>query len=142
VSLALISCVANVMPVMLPVAAMGFLGVRIDGPAAFTMSVALGVCVDDTIHFFSQFNRARREGRSTADALRYVMRHVGGAITSTTVILLFGFSVMMMSDFRANAMIGYLGCFMVVLAWAVEFLVTPALLSIRFRDAAASRPRR
>ena len=40
----------------------GLLGTPLDGPAVFVSSVALGVCVDDTIHFFTKFSRARAQG--------------------------------------------------------------------------------
>ena len=134
VGLALLSLVPNVLPLVLPLGVLGLLGVALDGPAVLVVSVALGICVDDTIHFFTKYTRARSRGESMEDALRSAFREVGAALTYTTVLLILGFAVLASSQFTPNKMMGKLALVMIALAWVADFVLTPALLSFFSRD--------
>ena len=127
--LGLLSLVPNVLPLILPLGVMGLAGMPIDGPAVLVCAVALGVCVDDTIHFLTKFTHALDDGLDTHAALKRSFRQVGSALTWTTLVLMIGFGVLTLSDFRPNMMIGYLGVTMIGLAWVADFLILPALLS-------------
>jgi hypothetical protein len=144
VKLALISMVPNVLPLVVPLALFGILGISLDGPAVIVATIALGICVDDTIHLLTKFQAARRAGNSTGQAIFHAFRQVGAAITWTSLTLVLGFSVLSLSDFRPNMLIGALGAVMVALAWACDLLITPALLSLLFSEqeqSAASQQR-
>ena len=67
-----------------PIGFFGLLGWDVDGPAVFVSSVALGICVDDTIHFFTKFTRARARGLDMENSLRAAFHEVGNALTFTT----------------------------------------------------------
>jgi predicted RND superfamily exporter protein len=140
--LGLLSLVPNVLPIMVPLAALGLLGIAIDGPSVVVASVALGVCVDDTIHFLAKFTKARSEGLSAEDALRRSFRQVGSALTWTSIVLVLGFLVLTLGAFRPNIATGYLGATMIGLAWVADFFLLPALLSFVGRpvNAVASAP--
>lgn len=129
-TLAAVSLIPNVLPIVVPLSVFGLLGKPLDGPAILVSSVALGVCVDDTIHFFTKFVRGRRAGKSLEDSLVYALTQAGGALTITTVLLMIGFSTLLLSDFTPNFMMGTLATVMISLAWAADFVVTPALLSL------------
>ena len=134
--LALVSLVPNVLPIVLPLSVFGLLGVPLHGPAILVSSVALGVCVDDTIHFLTKFVRARKAGKTIDQALSYVMQESGAAITITTLVLVIGFGTLLLSDFTPNLMMGALATLMIGLAWFADLVVTPAVLSF-FGDRAA-----
>ncbi len=136
----LLSLVPNVLPLTLPLGAMGLFGMPIDGPAVLVCAVALGVCVDDSIHFLTKFTHALKDGVGTPVALRRAFRQVGSALTWTTVVLMIGFGALTLSDFRPNMMIGYLGVLMIGLAWFADFLILPALLSFTHANAAKRVP--
>ncbi|KAA3611908.1 MAG: hypothetical protein DWQ01_07435 [Planctomycetota bacterium] len=129
-AIALISMVPNVLPILLPLSVFGWLGLALDGPSVIVASIALGVCVDDTIHFFTKFIRAHRGGFAAEDALRLSFRQVGAALTITTVVLCLGFFVLSFSQFRPNIMLGRLAVAMIALAWICDFVLTPAFLSL------------
>ncbi|MCZ6689792.1 MAG: MMPL family transporter [Planctomycetota bacterium] len=128
-ALAFLSLIPNVLPLVLPLGMFGILGWSLDGPAVLVVSVALGICVDDTIHFFTKFTRARKRGLPMEDALRAAFREVGWALTITTIVLILGFGVLATSQFRPNSMMGKLALVMIGLAWVADFIVTPALLA-------------
>lgn len=127
--LGLLSLIPNVLPIILPLSIYGLLGKEIDGPSVVVASVALGVCVDDTIHMFTKFTHARSEGFSAEESLRRAFRQVGSALTWTTLVLVLGFSMLTLGSFRPNIVTGYLGATMIALAWVADFVLTPALLS-------------
>jgi predicted RND superfamily exporter protein len=126
---ALVSLIPNVLPIILPLSVFGLLGIPLDGPAILVSSVALGVCVDDTIHFLTKFSRGEKAGLSARDALVHVLQEAGAAMTVTTVVLIIGFSTLLLSDFSPNFQMGALASVMIGLAWIADFVVTTAVLS-------------
>ncbi len=136
VKLGAVSLVPNILPVVLPLGLIGLLGVPIDGPAVLVAAVALGVCVDDTIHFFTKYSQARKAGLDVEAALRRAFRLVGAALTATTLILVMGFSMLALSNLRPNIVIGYMGAIMIALAWVADFLLLPAFLRLLEKEPA------
>lgn len=137
--LALTSIIPNLLPILLPLSVFGLLGVPLDGPAILVSSVALGVCVDDTIHVFTKFVRARRRGLDADESLAHVFEEAGAAVTLTTIVLVIGFATLMLSDFTPNVLMGSLAGSMIALAWFADVLVVPLLLRLIAR--AEDRPR-
>jgi predicted RND superfamily exporter protein len=107
---------------------MGWIGMPLDGSAVVVATIALGVVVDDTIHVLNKYDKERRRGASSFQAIEAAYQQVGSAMSWMTLILTLGFGVLIMSDFRPNMLIGILGASMIVLGWVVEMLVTPATL--------------
>lgn len=140
--LALISIVPNLLPILIPLSVFGLLGMTLDGPAILVSSVALGVCVDDTIHVFTKFVRARRRGLDADESLAHVFEEAGAAVTLTTIVLVIGFSTLMLSDFRPNVLMGSLAGTMIALAWLADMFVVPLLLRAmaRAEDAREASP--
>ncbi|MEL6431719.1 MAG: MMPL family transporter, partial [Planctomycetota bacterium] len=140
--LALISVIPNLLPILIPLSVFGLLGQTLDGPAILVSSVALGVCVDDTIHVFTKFMRARRAGLNADDALAHVFEEAGAAVTLTTIVLVIGFSTLLLSDFRPNVLMGSLAGTMIGLAWLADMFVVPLFLRdmARAEDARADAP--
>lgn len=105
------------------------------GEAGFAIaivgSVTLGIVVDDTVHFLSKYVRARREkGYDSVEAIRDAFENVGPALIVTTVVLVCGFSVLMLSPFKMNVVLGALSAMTIGLALIVDFLLLPALLPV------------
>lgn len=129
VRLGVISLLPNVLPLALPLGAFGLLGLYLDSPSIVVAAVAIGVCVDDTVHLLIKFQGARNQGHDTLECLLRAFRYSGIAITISTVVLVFGFATMIFSAYRPNILIGVLATTMIAFAWVCELLLTPALLS-------------
>jgi len=85
--------------------------------------------VDDTVHFLSKYQRAKREqGKSAEEAVRYAFSSVGVALWVTTFVLVAGFSVLATSDFGMNHTMGLFTALTIAIALIVDFLFLPALL--------------
>lgn len=130
VSLALLSMIPNVMPLALIAGIMGFAGIALSPATAVTFCVALGIAVDDTIHFLVRFRREYETDHAWGDAVRRTMRGTGRAMVFTSVVLALGFMVLATSSFTANRHFGMLSALLMVAALFADLLVTPALLLV------------
>ena len=128
----LISLLPNVIPATLAIGIWSVLVGEAGFSIAFVASVTLGIIIDDTVHFLSKFNYAKQGGQSSQQAVSYALEHVGGALISTSIILVVGFSVLMLSGFKLNFVLGALSALTIAIALLVDFTFLPAVL--RFSD--------
>ena len=129
VRIGLLSLIPNTVPILMTFGVWAVVAGKVGMAAAMVSVSALGIVVDDTVHFLSKYLRAVRErGLDRAGAVRYAFRTVGGAITSTTLILTAGFLALALSTFRINFELGLLTAIAVVLALLADFFLLPALL--------------
>lgn len=93
------------------------------------VAMTLGIIVDDTIHFFVKYFRARTvDGLTPEQAVRAAFETVGSAIGITTIVLIAGFLVMSVSNYRMNAEMGTMCAMVIGLALVVDFFLSPSLL--------------
>ena len=91
--------------------------------------MTIGIIVDDTVHFLSKYLRARREKGLTAEqAVSYAFANVGTALIITTVALVAGFSVLILSTFKINTDLGMITALTIGIAIVVDFILLPSLL--------------
>ena len=121
--------IPNVVPIVLVVGAMGWLGITIDLGVAISGAIVLGIAIDDTIHFLVKYKEARKLGLNFEESLAFVMRYAGSAIIFTTLILSSAFLVFNLSDFMLNANFGLVTAIALLIAVAVDLLFLPAILS-------------
>jgi predicted RND superfamily exporter protein len=120
----------NILPVMLVVGLMGWIGINIDIGVAIAGAIIIGVAVDDTIHFLVKYFDARKRGLSLADSFDEVLRYAGKAILFTTLILSISFSLFAFSTFTPNQNFGIVTASALLIAFVVDLLLLPALLSL------------
>jgi predicted RND superfamily exporter protein len=125
----LISMIPNMVPIFMTFGIWGMVFREVGFAVAVVAPVALGIIVDDTVHFLSKYVRARREqGKNPEDAVRYSFHTVGTALCVTSLILVAGFLVLSYSGFRMNAHLGLMTTLAILSALAADFLFLPALL--------------
>ena len=126
--LGLLSMVPNIIPIAITFGFMGFRGITLNVATVMIASIAIGIAVDDSIHFVSHFRHYRDQGLSTEAAVRKTINGVGQALLTTSVVLALGFSVFGLSDIAHLTNFGLLTALTVVTALAADFLLLPALL--------------
>ncbi len=131
VRLGLISLLPNMVPALLGFGLWYFYSGEINLGLSIVASMSLGIIVDDTVHFLAKYQAARKEGLDAEAAVRYAFHSVGWALVITTVVLVIGFSVLLLSDFRLNSDMGMLTGIIILLALIIDFLFLPAVL-LRF----------
>ncbi len=140
----LMSMVPNLFPVVIIFGAMGWLGIVVDVGTMMTASVALGVAVDDTIHFLTWFRRGLDKGHDRKGAVMLAYERCGTAMTQTTLIGGLGLSVFAFSTFTPTQRFGVLMLLLLVAALIGDLIFLPAVLSSpigRFFDTRARRKR-
>lgn len=126
--LGLLSLVPNVLPLFFGGALMYLTGIDLNIGSAIVASVCLGIAVDDTIHFLSQYYRQRSLGLEPVEAMASIMTYTGSALIITTGILVSGFSLYMFADFIPSVNFGQLCAVVLTGALAVDLIFLPALL--------------
>lgn len=129
VSGGMVSMLPNVFPVVLIFGAMGHLRVSVDIGSMMTASVAMGIAVDDTIHFMSWFRKGLRDGYSRIDSIRLAYKRVATAMTQTTMIGGLGLSVFALSTFTPTQRFGVLMLTLLFAALLGDLIFLPALLA-------------
>ena len=124
----LLSLIPNVWPIALTVGVMGWFGIWLEPATAMVAAVAIGIAVDDSVHFLSAYLEARGEGHDRVDAATRAFALSGRAIVLTTVILLAGFGVLLTSSFLPYTRFAFLCGLAVALALVGDLLVLPAVL--------------
>ncbi len=121
--------IPNLLPPFLAFGIWGMTVGRVGLALSVILAMTLGIIVDDTIHFFIKYFRARREeGMSPEQAVRHTFETVGSAITITTLVLVSGFLVLTRSHYRMGSEMGMMCALVVGLALVVDLFLSPALL--------------
>jgi hypothetical protein len=119
----------NVWPVAVVFGLMSWFGVALDIGTMMTASVAMGVCVDDTVHFANWFRRATREGLDRRTATVVAFENSAGAIYQSTVIVAMGLGIFAFSHFMPTRRFGYLMGILLCCGLIADLVLTPAMLA-------------
>lgn len=128
IKLGLLSLVPNVLPLVFGGAFMKLMDIDLNIGSSLVASVCLGIAVDDTIHFLSNFYRYRSQGYSLDETIAKIYTYTGSALIVTTAILASGFGLYMIGDFIPNVNFGLLCAVILTVALVVDLVFLPALL--------------
>lgn len=135
VRLGILSLVPNLLPAGLAFGLWGLLVGQVNMAVAVVAGMALGVVVDDCVHFLSKYQIARKEQNLKAeDAVIYAFGSVGTALVVTTVILVAGFLVLAQSSFGVNSYMAMLTAIALLIALIADLTLLPALLIALDKD--------
>jgi predicted RND superfamily exporter protein len=124
-----LSMIPNVTPVVIVFGAMGWCGLEIDVGSVLTASVALGIAVDDTLHFLKWYARASQLGFSRHEAIREAFRRCAPAMVQTTLICGLGLLVLVQSTFIPTCRFAVLVFLLLALALPGDLILLPAILA-------------
>jgi uncharacterized protein len=134
IKMLIISLVPNIFPLLLAGAFLGYLGIELEAGVSIVFAVIFGIAVDDTIHFLSKFKLVRSRGVDVEEALRITFLETGKAIVLTTVILFFGFLIMLFSIHPPSVIIGLLISLTLFSAVISDLLLIPLLIRWLIKD--------
>jgi len=133
VRLGLIAMIPNLFPIVLTLGLMGWMDIPLEMFSLLIGSVALGLAVDDTIHFMHGFRRGYAASGSVETAVRETLQTTGQALLFTSIVLTMGFLIYVLSDLRNLSRFGMLTAFSIVVAFLADVLLAPALMKISAR---------
>ena len=140
IQLGLISLIPNLLPAALAFGVWGALVGQVNMAVAVVAGMALGVVVDDSVHFLTKYQIARRELKLTArDAVISAFNGVGTALVVTTLILVAGFAILAQSSFGVNSYMAMLTAIALVIALIADLTLLPALLIVLDKDKPAKK---
>jgi hypothetical protein len=114
--------------VLINFSVMGLFGIPLSSATSLIASIALGIAVDDTIHFLAKYNAEFRKDWDKERSLRETMLTVGQPIIFTSLTLALGFSVLMLSSFKPTILFGFLMVITMSTALFGVLVILPALL--------------
>lgn len=126
----ILSTIVNIFPAVLTFGMMGWLNIPLNMLTAMVPSVAIGIAVDDTIHFVWRFERELRYDGDYAKAICRTLQSVGKPIITTSILICVGFSVFYFSKLTNLTEFGIITITTVVGALLADLLLGPALLLI------------
>ena len=125
----IISLVPNLLPLLVTAGFMGFIGVSIKPSTILVFSIAFGISVDDTIHFLAKYRQELISSRwSIKKSVFAALRETGVSMFYTSIVLFFGFSVFITSNFGGTVALGALISGTLLLAMMSNLLLLPTLL--------------
>jgi predicted RND superfamily exporter protein len=135
----LASMLPNLFPILVTMGLMYWLGFPLDMFTMLIASIAIGLAVDDTIHFMHNFRRCRDAGDDVVTCVHETLLGTGRAMLVTTVVLSLGFFIFMFSSMNHLFNFGLLTGIAVLLALAADFLLAPALMVLIHPKPAGSK---
>ena len=125
----IISLVPNLLPLVITAGLMGYLGIPIKPSTILVFSIAFGISVDDTIHFLAKYRQELTAHRWHIKKSVYgALRETGVSMFYTSIVLFFGFSVFIISDFGGTKALGGLVSATLLFAMLANLILLPSLL--------------
>ena len=124
----LIAILPNLFPIIVNFGIMGWLGIELSMVTSLIASIAIGLAVDDTIHYLVRYNREFKKDLDEKRAIRDTLHHVGRPIFFTTITLCVGFSILIFSSFKPTAIFGVMMVITSLSALIGDLILLPALV--------------
>ncbi len=125
----IISLIPNLLPLLVTAGIMGFVGVPIKPSTILVFSIAFGISVDDTIHFLAKYRQELTASKWRIEKSVYAaLRETGISMFYTSIVLFFGFSVFVISNFGGTVALGSLVSATLLFAMLANLILLPSLL--------------
>lgn len=126
--LVLVSLLPNFLPLLFAAALLGFLNIPLEATISVVFAIVFGIAVDDTIHFLGRYKIGLSKGLDKEEALQVTFAETGRALIITTLILFFGFLVLLFSVHSPSTTIGMLVSATLLTALILDLLLLPVLI--------------
>jgi predicted RND superfamily exporter protein len=125
----MLSLIPNIMPGLIAFGIWGLLVGKIGMSLTFVTSMTLGIIVDDTIHFLVKYLDIKSTSHTTTQqAVLETLEIVGPSLMNTSVILMAGFGILMLSPFSLNSSMGLMSAITIAFALLFDLLFLPCLI--------------
>ncbi len=136
--LGLISMIPNLGPIFIVLGFMGWIGLPLDMFTMLIASIAIGIAVDDTIHFMYHFKRYYKQFGDVKEAVNRTLHTAGRAMLTTSIVLTIGFFIFMFASMNNLFYFGLLVGIAIILALGADLLLAPALMALMLQKQQAT----
>jgi predicted RND superfamily exporter protein len=130
VRLGLLALIPNVLPVLLSMGALGWMGVELDFATVMMAGIALGIAVDDTVHYLARYREELAVDDDAVSAMRRCHATVGKGNVTACLVLFLGMGSMVLSSFPPHRTFGLIIAITMVVAMVADLLLLPSLLHL------------
>jgi len=130
IKIMIIAMLANIIPISILFGIMGWLNIPLDIMTITIAAIAMGIAVDDTIHFIHRFKEEFKVDHNYTNAMRRAHNGIGHAMYYTTLVIVIGFSILMLSNLVPTIYFGLLTVIIMISVLAADLLLLPKLLLI------------
>ncbi len=130
VRLGLLSMIPNLAPIIVGLLIMYFMGIPLDMFTLLIGSIAIGLAVDDTIHFLHNFRRYYKESGDEKEAIRRTFLTTGKAMVITSIVLALGFFSYTQGYMYSTFNFGFLTGSVILIALLADLLLVPAIMMV------------
>ncbi len=130
VKIGLLSMIPNTLPIIVTMGVMGFTGIVVRTSTVLIFSIALGIAVDDSIHFLTRYKEEAVLTDSNKEAISKTMFGTGRAIIFTSVLIILGVSPLIFSEFVAIIHYSILTSVTMLTALLADIFLLPVLLHL------------
>ncbi len=124
----LIALLPNFFPIIMNFGLMGWLGIRLSMVTSLIASIAIGLAVDDTIHYLYRYNLEFKKDLDKDRAMRDTLKTVGKPIIFTTITISIGFFILLFSHFEPTAIFGFLMVLTLLASLVGDLIILPSLM--------------
>jgi predicted RND superfamily exporter protein len=129
-SLAMVAVAPNALAALLVLGGMGWVGLPLDMMTITIAAISIGIGVDDTIHYVHRFKTEFATDRNYINAMHRCHGSIGRAMYYTSVTIIFGFSILALSNFKPSIYFGLLTGFAMLSALMGALMLLPRLLIV------------
>ena len=130
VKIGLISMIPNILPILFLSTIMVIFDMPLDMFTMLIGAIALGLAVDDTVHFMHNFRRYELEYNDVDKAVRLTLLGTGRAIVVTSIVLSVGFLVLLFASMSSMFNFGILTASAIFIALVADFFLVPAIMKL------------
>ncbi len=124
----LIAVVVNLFPIIINFGIMGWLGIELSMATSLIASIAIGLAVDDTVHYLVRYNHEFRKDLDDKRALKDTLTHIARPVIFTTLTIIIGFSILGFSSFKPTAVFGVMMVITMISALIGDLIILPSLI--------------
>ncbi len=124
----IIALLPSIVPILATAGLVSMAGIPMDLGTMIVGAMTIGLAVDDAIHLMSRYLCMRRRGHSVHEAIRHAVDTSGRAVLLTSIILISGFSIMLMGSFVSYTYVGLFSAMIMSFALLGDLILLPALL--------------
>jgi len=140
VRIGLLSMVPNLAPILLTLGIMGTFSIHMDLFTMMVGSIAIGLAVDDTIHFMHNFRRYYEQSGDPREAVYETLHTTGRAMLVTSIVLSIGFFIFTFATMKNLFNFGVLTAFTITMALVADYFLAPALMVVVNKKTAPLNP--
>ena len=126
--ISLIGIVPNFLAAFFILGIIGLLGIPLDMMTITIAAITIGIAVDNSIHYIYRFREEFRKINDYNKTLDRCHNTVGVAILNTSITIVFGFSILVLSNFIPTIYFGIFTGFAMLLAMISVLTLLPKLI--------------